>query len=176
MLEVLSVVWTIVWAVLKYPVGLVVIFFGMLATGALCLSGNEFQCTDFWGTFLEFLRVAGICLLGAGVLFTLWRPRLVIAYLHYFFVPHPGDAAMRASRVYRVPGKIDTKDLAAATERDAASATDPRNLPPTYQTENQRKKAEALQKLVEADRKLFDEIEARERARRRMEKTKRGED
>lgn len=176
MLDVLGVVWTIIWAVLKYPIGLVIIFFGAVAIGLQCLVGNQGACSTFPHTFFELLRVAGICLLGAGVLFALWRPRLVIAYLHYFFVPHPGDAAMRASRVYRIRGKIDTKDLAAAAKRDVASATDPRNLPPIYRSENQRKKAEALQKLAEADRKLFDEIEARERARRRMEKAKRGED
>ena len=98
----------------------------------------------------------------------------IIAWLHYFFVPHPGASAVNAARTYRIPGKIDTTAVARAMERDVASDVDPRNLPPAYKSENQRKRAEELQKRMEADRKLFEEIEERERARRRMEKVKRG--
>ncbi len=100
-----------------------------------------------------------------------------VAWLHYFFVPHPGESAIKAARKYRIPGKIDTKAVASAMKRDLEADLDPHAArQPAYKSENQRKRAEEAQKLAEADRKLFEELEARERARRRMERAKRGEE
>lgn len=99
----------------------------------------------------------------------------VIAWLHYFFVPHPAEAPVNAGRRRGANGKIDLEAVAEATNCGDFNGLDPRDMPQAYQSENQRKKAEALHKKAEADSALFDELEARERARRRMEKAKRGE-
>ncbi len=97
-----------------------------------------------------------------------------IAWLHYFFVPHPATKAIKAGRRYRIPDKIDPRGYATAMKCD--TDLDPQNLPPAFKSENQRRRAEELQKLAEADRKLLEELEARERARRKMTRAKRGEE
>jgi hypothetical protein len=113
----------------------------------------------------------------AVLLFSLRAIVTLPAWLHYFFVPHPGESAIKAARKYRIPGKIDTEAVASAMKRDIGADLDPfAARQPVYKSENQRKRAEASQKLAEADRKLFEELEARERARRKMEKVKRGEE
>lgn len=118
MFDVFGVVWTIVWAVLKYPIGLVIIFFGAVAIGLQCLVGNQGACSTFPHTFFELLRVAGICLLGAGVLFALWRPRLVMEKIIYFFAPELVSSAMNKRGVVDLPLPAEAPVLHMANEEN----------------------------------------------------------
>ncbi len=95
-----------------------------------------------------------------------------IAWLHYFFVPHPAERELRHTNRRVAPVRVDTRAVARAMEEDVR--IDPDQLKPAYKSENQRRRAEALARRVEADRKLMEEIEARELARRRVEKAKKG--
>lgn len=97
------------------------------------------------------------------------------ARLHYFLVPHPAEAVIKAGRSGEDARKIDPQAVVNAMRNGGTSKLDPHNAPPAYQSENKRRRAEELKKAAAADRKLLEELEEREWARRCMEKAKRGE-
>lgn len=165
-----------------------------LFNGVLCKIGVEAACSELEYN-LELLRssalVAGITIGVLVVLIPLIRKpdRMVSAierfltrlphqivqflgWLHYVFVPHPAEKPILEARGSgsTPPAPINQKELDERMEREV----DERSLPPVYKTESQRRRAEAMRRLLDEEAKIFDSAEERERARRRMEQAKRG--
>lgn len=90
-------------------------------------------------------------------------PYTIIAWLHYFFVPHPAEAIIKEATRPGDPQPINTSQFAATMKRKLS--LDPDDHPAGYKSENQTKKAEALAALMEADRKLMEAVKEREKAR-----------
>lgn len=168
--------WSVVEYVLAAIIGISVGIIGSFFSGLGCVVGFEGGCTKF-PTFFNAILVFAPTLIGIAALgFFLTRPLKILAWLHYFFVPHPAQKAMRKGRSSGVPGKVDTAELARAMLQEHERDLDPRTMPSAYKSKNQRKRVEELRKKARADREFFEEVEARERARRRMERAKRGEE
>lgn len=162
--------------------GTIIATFASLLTGLSCLVGSEAGCRNFPGYFDGLTTVAPKFIGLAAVCFVLLRPRAsiravqgAIAWLHYFFVPHPAESAINAGRRFRTPQKIDPKAVVDAMRQDASFDRGAQHLPPAYQSESKRKRAEKLREAAEADRKLLEKLTEREWARRIWEKAKRGE-
>lgn len=185
-------------------VGLVIAFIVMLISGLGCMFDTGSSCKFFaqatniisqagppvLGPILILIAIyllirhgspifGGIGWLVVGLLKAVIAvPLLVLravarlpAWLHYFFVPHPAEGPIREGRHQNTPQKIDVEAVARSMEREVSW----QSLPPAYQSENQRRKAEKLRQRVEEDAKLFKSLEERERARRRMEQAKHGD-
>ena len=154
--------WAIIYYVPTVIIGTSLGIVGSLGTGIGCIFGRESACGSFPEYFMLIVRLGpplvGMVLLAHVVVYpraSLQKLRRTVAWLHYFFVPHPAEAAIQEGRRYRTPEKIDPKAVVDAIQRDPAFDTDPRNMPPAYQSENKRRRAEELQKAAEADRKLL---------------------
>lgn len=167
MLDVLGVVWTIVWAVLKYPFLIVVTFVGSIFGTFACVLGNEIVCSGLGDMYLTFFEALGICLLGAGVLFALWRPKLVLAYLHYFFVPHPAAEALRERGTADSPLPIDREKLS----KGLLGAPPPWWMP-EFVERNRARKAALHTEELKVETELMKQVFERERARGRAEEAK----
>lgn len=173
--------WSIIGFILGSVIGLLTGIVGSLIAGIGCLFGNESGCANF-PTYFSVVTLLVPAYAGVAILaFVALHPRSslralqgVVAWLHYFFVPHPAESAVDAGRRYRVPQKIDPKAVVDAMKQDASFNRGPQHVPPAYQSENKRRRAEELRKAAEADRKLLEELAEREWARRRLEKAKRG--
>jgi hypothetical protein len=169
-----------------------------LFNGVLCKIGVEAACSELEYN-VEVLRssalVAGVTIAVLVVLIPLLNllirkpDRIVSAierfltrlphqivqflgWLHYVFVPHPAEKPILEARGSgsTPPAPIDEKELDERMVREV----DERSLPPVYKTESQRRRAEAMRRLLDEEAKIFDSAEERERARRRMEHAKRG--
>lgn len=186
-------------------VALVVAFVVMVFSGIGCLfdtgSSCEFFATATHGILHEvgppvlgptFILIVGYLLIRHGFaifgflgrlvsglfkaviavpLFILRALARVPAWLHYFFVPHPAEGPIREGRRQNTSQKIDLKTVARSMEGKASWE----KIPPAYQSENQRRKAEKLRERLEEDERLFKSLEERERARRRVAQAKRGD-
>lgn len=174
LLDILAIIGSVIWFFVEsalymviYPICFIRSLFGF----------DDPSFADVIRTFpIFFLRFLSLLAAYSAFLFAV-DPRgtrgsaiRLVAWLHYFFVPHPAEAMIKEATRHSESQPIDMSQFAKNMKRKMS--LNPDDHPTGYKSENQTKKAEALAALLAADRKLMEAVKEREEARRKTRNLK----